>query len=356
MGCDALNVGAYDLSLGIDYLLTLRKTAHFPLLSANLTDRNGTLLFDPYLIRTIDGVRVGIFGLLDTQLKLDKIPGGDALRVSEPEAVAAEITARLKQEGAEFIVLLTNMEGRPLRGLTQSHLPIDLIVGSDKRNQISLPMVTQDTFVTHLDRGGRSVGHLEVEPLPKATGTTGRGESIRGRLFRHQFVQLRLDIPDDPRVEARVVAFETHEATLQKEQLAGNGGDDDCGSTFVGIDRCATCHADRYRTWQTTDHAHALATLTARNRQYDEECLACHVLAYECDKGSLKIANVEQFANVQCESCHGPGDLHVASGGEEPTRPLQSVEEICLRCHTPERSDEMDFAAVAKRICARSSP
>ena len=360
MGCDALNVGAYDLSLGIDYLLTLRKAARFPLLSANLTDQHGTLLFEPYLVREVNGVRVGIFGLLDKRLKRDKVPGGHKLLVREPGEAAAEVTARLQEEGAEFIVLLTNLYGRPLRSLAKARLPIDLIVGSDKRDQISLPVVTQDTFITHLDRGGKSVGHLEVKPQPGG-GASAPGQPVRGRLFRNQFVQLRLDIPDHPVVGSQVTAFEKREATLQKKQLEGNGnegnGDNgDCGTAYVGADLCATCHADRFRTWQATDHAHALATLAQRDRQYDEECLVCHALAYECGEGGLKIASVEKFPNVQCESCHGPGDVHAASGGERRTRPLQSVEQVCLRCHTPERSDEMDFAAAARRICTGSSP
>jgi hypothetical protein len=358
MGCDALNIGAYDLSLGLDYLLTLRDAAHFPLLSANLTDPHGTPLFEPYRIREVNGVRVGIFGLIDPRLKRDKIPDGQKLRVREPREAAAEVTARLQEQGAQFIVLLTNMEGRRLRGLAKARLPIDLIVSSDKRNQISLPTVAYDTFITHLDRGGRSVGHLEVTPLPEG-GNSAPGQPIRGRLLRNRFVQLRLDIPDHPEVGRRVAAFEKREATLQREQLADNGGDHpggDCGKAYVGAAVCATCHADRYRTWQATDHAHALATLEQRNRQYDEECLACHVLAYECDEDSLKIASVEQFANVQCESCHGPGDLHAASGGDQPTRPLHPVERVCLRCHTPERSDGMDFAAVARRICTGAGP
>ena len=77
----------------------------------------------------------------------------------------------------------------------------------------------------------------------------------------------------------------------------------------------------------------------------------CHALAYECDEGSMKIASVEKFANVQCESCHGPGDVHAASGGEKPTRPMRPVKRTCLRCHTPERSDGMDFDLMAGQIC-----
>lgn len=354
MGCDALSVGAYDLSLGIDYLMALRAKARFPLLSANLTDPHGARLFDAYRLQEIHGVRVGIFGLIDPRLKTDKIPDGHKLSVTDPQTAAAEAVAGLQKAGAEFIVLLTNIYGRPLRSLALAGLPIDLIVGSDQRNQISLPVVSQDTFVTHLDRGGRSVGHLTIAP-EAGTPATGRGELVRGRRFHHQFAQLRLEIPDHPVVGARVVAYEKEEAERQKNQLAVNreGDAGDCGSAYVGVALCATCHPGRYRTWQATEHSHALATLVERDRQYDDECLPCHALAYECDEGTIQIASVEEFANVQCESCHGPGELHAASGGEQPTVPPRPPQEACLRCHTPERS-ERDLKAAALVICAEA--
>ena len=361
MGCDALNVGAYDLSLGIDYLLGKRSAARFPFLSANLTDKHGNLFFEPYVIREVAGMKVGIFGLVDDQLKLDKIPGGHKLAARDPQVVAGEITARLKKEGAGFIVLLTNLEGRPLRKLGLLGLPIDVIIGSDKRNQISLPIVVQDTLVTHLDRGGKSVGRLEVFTRPAAlqegaAGSTLQGQLVGRNLLRNHFEQLRLDIPDHPQIGPLVAAVEKQATEMQKEvrngDANGTGSGKDCGKAYVGVEVCSSCHPGRYRQWQTTAHARALDTLVARNKQYDEECLACHVLAYECEEGQLEIAGEEQFAHVQCESCHGPGDTHAATGGEQKTRPMGQPGRICLGCHTPERSDDIDFSTMPKRICS----
>lgn len=51
IGCDALNVGTKDFGAGMDFLMDLKKSARFPLVSANIFARDtGELLFDPYVI------------------------------------------------------------------------------------------------------------------------------------------------------------------------------------------------------------------------------------------------------------------------------------------------------------------
>lgn len=63
MSYDALAVGNHDFDYGLDFLLKARKDAKFPFLSANAYKAGTTSpLFDPYSIREIAGIRVGIIG------------------------------------------------------------------------------------------------------------------------------------------------------------------------------------------------------------------------------------------------------------------------------------------------------
>ena len=55
--------GVKDFFLGVEILYELEKLADFPFLSANIKDKNGKLLFKPYIVEEINGVRVGIVGL-----------------------------------------------------------------------------------------------------------------------------------------------------------------------------------------------------------------------------------------------------------------------------------------------------
>ncbi|MFU8858642.1 MAG: hypothetical protein ACNA8S_16760, partial [Deferrisomatales bacterium] len=176
MGCDAFNIGAYDLSLGMDYLLDKQAKARFPFVSANLVDPHGRHLFQRYVLKELGGIKVGIFGLVDADLKRDKIPASHKFSVTDPAEAALSAVAEMRAQGAELIVLLTDMTSRAKRRLAMVGEPIHLIVGSDQRNQITLPLVVQDSFITHLDRGGRSVGRLEVS----RAGTEAAGGGARG--------------------------------------------------------------------------------------------------------------------------------------------------------------------------------
>jgi predicted CXXCH cytochrome family protein len=80
------------------------------------------------------------------------------------------------------------------------------------------------------------------------------------------------------------------------------------GAEFVGSEECATCHEEISRNFRTATHARLEA------------------------KG-------ENAKNVGCESCHGPGSLHVNSGGGAGTivNPRKSPE-TCFQCHLEVRT------------------
>lgn len=80
------------------------------------------------------------------------------------------------------------------------------------------------------------------------------------------------------------------------------------GAEFVGSEECATCHEEITRDFRTATH------------------------------GRLK-AKGENAKNMGCESCHGPGSLHVQSGGERSkiVNPHRSPE-TCFQCHLEVRA------------------
>ena len=80
------------------------------------------------------------------------------------------------------------------------------------------------------------------------------------------------------------------------------------GAEFVGSEECATCHESITRDFATATHARLQAP-------------------------------GDNAKNMGCESCHGPGSLHVKSGGASGTiiNPRRSPE-TCFQCHLEVRA------------------
>ena len=88
-------------------------------------------------------------------------------------------------------------------------------------------------------------------------------------------------------------------------------------ATFVGDGQCFSCHQDEHKVWMKSKHAAAHSALEKlavkpTGRQFDGECIVCHTVGYEYKTGFLNQKKTPALMNVQCESCHGPGSLHVA--------------------------------------------
>src|SRR5262249_25048057 len=79
---------------------------------------------------------------------------------------------------------------------------------------------------------------------------------------------------------------------------------------------CSDCHADGVAFWEKTVHATAWKTLVDRGQQFDLDCISCHVTGWDKPGGS-NLAHNDKLRDVQCETCHGPGSIHVAKGGLE---------------------------------------
>ncbi|MFC1565358.1 hypothetical protein ACFL4B_00200 [Candidatus Neomarinimicrobiota bacterium] len=66
IGCDALNIGEYDLAGGYHFLKSLEKKSTIPFISANLREKEtGDLAFKPYVIIKQNKLKIGVIGVSD---------------------------------------------------------------------------------------------------------------------------------------------------------------------------------------------------------------------------------------------------------------------------------------------------
>lgn len=126
-------------------------------------------------------------------------------------------------------------------------------------------------------------------------------------------------------------------------------------ATFVGNEACEDCHDDQTKFWQGTRHAHAWETLVQRGQQLDLDCINCHVTGWGRPGGATLAVN-ERTRDVGCETCHGPGSIHVAKGGKEKPAAiaLDPPKDLCAtECHTHEHSDTFQYEAYLRDVVGK---
>ncbi len=117
---------------------------------------------------------------------------------------------------------------------------------------------------------------------------------------------------------------------------------------FIGSETCSMCHTLEYEKWNESLHAHAFDTLVKVKRQYDPDCVSCHVVGYEFEEGFRNLEESDYLIHVGCESCHGPGANHFSnpSASYGKTQGAQS----CAACHHPDHSPDFDYPSYREKI------
>ncbi len=167
LGVDAMAVGNHEFGYGPDALAYVLSTAFpsggFPLLSANL-DLSGypTLAnwIEPSMIKTIGGVKIGIFGLL-----IPGEPSENAAPVIIEDTifnVAATMVQQLRGEGAQAVICLSHL-GIYLDRILAENVPgIDFIVGGHDHFVFDQPVAVQNPLgaTTYIFQAGSFYEYL----------------------------------------------------------------------------------------------------------------------------------------------------------------------------------------------------
>ena len=110
---------------------------------------------------------------------------------------------------------------------------------------------------------------------------------------------------------------------------------------YVGSKSCSACHEEEYSTFMKySKKAHSwdkvekmLPKLEPQERQ---NCFKCHTTGYQ-KGGFVSYDKTPQFADVGCETCHGPGKEHVNSEGDPELITLTPTIDPCSQCHNSQR-------------------
>jgi 2',3'-cyclic-nucleotide 2'-phosphodiesterase (5'-nucleotidase family) len=283
-------------------------------------------------------LKIGITGFTDLRpvRPNEKDTAYAGFQITDPFEAARGILPELKAK-VDFVVVLAYMTQEQAQRLASENPEIDTLIGAARIHSTSEPQHFNRATITYAFDQTKHLGELRVY--------LNEDGSIRQQVNR--YVALDSIIPDDGYALQTVTMAHT-EFTNEQNQgahtapLRGDAASllSVSNSPFVGVETCSTCHTREYEIWQKTGHAHAMATLEAKNQQFDTECVQCHVVGYK--KGGFQsLITTPQFANVQCESCHGPGRRH----SESPAKGYGFVPTPvgCTQCHTQPNSPDFNF-------------
>ncbi|MEE1492427.1 MAG: bifunctional UDP-sugar hydrolase/5'-nucleotidase, partial [Massilioclostridium sp.] len=110
VGYDAMTPGNHDWNYGKERLKELGSLANVAILAGNVTS-GGQPFFEGSgsLIKEVDGVRVGVFGVFDPQIQNDTAPGNiQGLTFLDDTAYATQTAAELREQGCEIIIALSH--------------------------------------------------------------------------------------------------------------------------------------------------------------------------------------------------------------------------------------------------------
>jgi thiol-disulfide isomerase/thioredoxin len=122
------------------------------------------------------------------------------------------------------------------------------------------------------------------------------------------------------------------------------------GGKNLGPSACISCHAEQHAAWVQDPHSRAMTTLQSKGSSSEPGCVACHATPKEAGPAPTELAGFRLFEGVGCESCHGPGEAHVAAAGAPGTIeglgddcPVCVIEAVCTSCHTREMDPTWDL-------------
>ena len=162
-GYNATTPGNHDFNFGFQRLLEIKSQLNFPILSANIY-QNGKLVFDEYKIYTMDGIKIGVFGLT-TPVALAYTNSRDnyGVTIEEPVPAAARVVAKLRNQ-LDAIILISHLGDDVDRWVAKEVKGIDFILaGHYHRLYRSLVKIEgTDTYIAEAGAWTTHVGMADI--------------------------------------------------------------------------------------------------------------------------------------------------------------------------------------------------
>lgn len=408
MNYTAIGVGKHEFSMPLiealsHYSLENRAPA---VLAANLLNRDNGQVFEglvkSFEVSAASKYKVGVVGLVGPSVAAT-VKDPDAKFATDNAAVIRQTVAALRKQNVDLSVVLYQGNAKEakscaefwasLRQKDAALPPLHVVLClTDEEEPSGIPEKAGQTQVVSIGHRGRYVGVFGVFRPQAAADFT----------LKYQLAAMGPDYETPAGQEssnAVLPLMEEYSSEVKRRNLLAKYPRSPHPvqlaypeAKYVGSERCSGCHDHAYEVWDKSAHAHAFDSLVkARNpslRQFDGECVACHVTGFQYQAGYYDSGNHEKhnqkLVHVGCEACHGPGSVHVKNTRDaklhalmnpykatpeeldpktDPTRLKilrtrrhNAIDQFCQKCHDHDNDVHWTFDKWTKKNIVHMTP
>ena len=217
-------VGNHEFDWGIEELKRINKETYFPMLAANIVDRNTGELVDwaqPTRMIPADGVKIGMIGISTPQTRTTTMPSNIAeLEFTDPAAAIEKYSAQLREQGAEMIIVVSHLPGTTdyesgeVSGeLVETAKKVDVtgIVGGHSHHTVTA--VVNGNPIVEAYKHGRELGNLRFFVSKDS------GRIYSAVPMSHPVRESVIDIKEDPEIAEMVREYQKELEPIMSEVL-----------------------------------------------------------------------------------------------------------------------------------------
>jgi hypothetical protein len=342
MGYDVLNLGTRELTYDADFLEKLEREGSFRFISANVRRKGEKKLFrEPYVIHEVNGVRIGIIGIVldinnEKKYRRQQIKQYiEHFTTDDPEEALTRYLPELRDK-SDFVVLLSCMGLVYNKNLIKESHGFDVIISAQGHSNFTSPIEEDGKLLVHGSKRGTDVNLFNFTFDDKGTCES----------YTHEVRQLSMDVKMDPKVAILEKEFDRKMKQIREELMRERRAHPVQSRVYTGADACRICHRAAFQSWVRSPHARAFDTLEKEGKERSEECLRCHVTGYR-ERGGYGSEDISiNLEGVQCEACHGRGSIHAEN---QKTKYGGVFQFTCRRCHNREFSPDFDYVKYMQR-------
>ena len=158
IGCDAINVGQYEILNGLKFLKEISEDSNIPFISANIRDRKTSeLIFSPYYIVKKNQLKFGIIGVTDL------LPDTCKTLMSDSFIDAGNNYVKELSNKTDFLIMLVNADRDSQKDIASKFPGVDFIItsGSTNMSRPNSPQKEKGPFMYSCGKQGKHLLVLE---------------------------------------------------------------------------------------------------------------------------------------------------------------------------------------------------